>query len=286
MPPLFDRVFYPAVEPRDSERPPGDSWWFAFRGGEILLRLSGTFETPIPRLGDLAELSLIPNRTNFLGELDGSHVYAVELHESTQPPEGLIFQGLRQLFGQVDDRIFDLAGRASQILEWDRTHQFCGCCGSPTEFSGTERAKRCPNCGLMSFPGLSPAVITLVERGDEVLLARHTRTTDGTYALLAGFVEPGESMEEAVQREIREEVGIKVDRITYVASQPWPFPHSLMIGFTAQYAGGNVLADGLELADARWFSAHALPKVPMKMSIARGLIDAYAAKHGVTIGQP
>jgi NAD+ diphosphatase len=125
-----------------------------------------------------------------------------------------------------------------------------------------------------------------VEDGDRVLLARHTRTTDGTYALLAGFVEPGESMEEAVRREIEEEVGVAVDRIKYFGSQPWPFPHSLMIGFTAQYAGGEIAVDGIELADARWFSPHALPKVPMRLSIARKLIDAYAAKHGVTIDQP
>jgi NAD+ diphosphatase len=129
-------------------------------------------------------------------------------------------------------------------------------------------------------------VIVLVERGDEVLLARHTRTTDGMYALLAGFVEPGETLEEAIQREIREETGVTVDRMAYFGSQPWPFPHQLMIGFTAQYAGGEIQTDGEEIADARWFTAPAMPKVPHRLSIARKLIDAYAAKHGVTIDQP
>jgi NAD+ diphosphatase len=282
--PLFD--FYPAIEPRDPEARSDASWWFVFRGGELLLHTTNIAETAIPRLADLTELSLISNRTNFLGELDGSHVYAVELPDSAEAPEGLAFRGLRQLYGLVDEQLFELAGRAAQILEWDRTHRFCGRCGTSTDYVPNERAKRCPACGLLSFPRLSPAVITLVERGDEVLLARHTRTTDGTYALLAGFVEPGESMEAAVRREIREEVGISVDRIAYFGSQPWPFPHQLMIGFTAQYAGGDIIVDGVELADARCFSAHALPRVPMRLSIARKLVDAYAAKHGVTIDQP
>jgi NAD+ diphosphatase len=175
---------------------------------------------------------------------------------------------LRALYGLVDDQLFALAGRASQILEWDRTHQFCGRCGTPTEYAPRERAKRCPVCGLMSFPRLSPAVIVLVERGDEVLLARHTRSTDGMYALLAGFVEPGETIEEAIQREIREESGIEVDRMAYFGSQPWPFPHQLMIGFTAQYADGEIQIDGVEIADARWFTAQAMPKAVSQLLTA------------------
>jgi NAD+ diphosphatase len=279
------RVFYPRVEP-SSAQGASLAWWFVFRDGELLIHTAETIESAIPRVDDLSRLDLSPHRTNFLGELDGAHVFAAEIASDAEIPDGLAFRALRQLYGVVDDQIFDLAGRAAQILEWDRSHQFCGRCGGPTEFAPGERAKRCTLCGSLSFPRLSPAVITLVEDGDQVLLARHTRTTDGTYALLAGFVEPGESMEEAVRREIEEEVGVAVDRIKYFGSQPWPFPHSLMIGFTAQYAGGEIAVDGIELADARWFSPHALPKVPMRLSIARKLIDAYAAKHGVTIDQP
>jgi NAD+ diphosphatase len=240
----------------------------------------------ILRSNNLAEFALEPTRTSFLGYLAGEHVYAAELPADAPLPSSLAPQGLRALYGQVDDQLFALAGRASQILEWDRTHQFCGRCGSSTVNATGERAKRCPSCGLLSFPRLSPAVIVLVERGDDVLLARHTRTTDGMYALLAGFVEPGESIEEAVHREIWEETGIEVDRLAYFGSQPWPFPHQLMIGFTVQYAGGDVQIDGVEIADAQWFSAQAMPKVPPRLSIARRLIDAYAAKHGVTIDQP
>lgn len=278
------RLFIPSVAP-ESSHPSETAWWFVFRRGEVLL-YRHHLESVIPRLNHISELNLTPRRTNYLGQLDQAHVYAAELDDDSEPPEGLGFHTLRSLYGQVDEQLFDLAGRASQILEWDRTHQFCGRCGAETGYTPSERAKKCPACGLLSFPRLSPAVIVLVERGDEVLLARHTRTTDGMYALLAGFVEPGESLEEAVRREIREESGIEVDRITYFGSQPWPFPHSLMIGFMAQYAGGEMIVDGIEIADARWFSSTAMPKVPPKLSIARKLIDAYATRHGVVIDQP
>jgi NAD+ diphosphatase len=282
---LIERIFYPAVAPEENVEPAGEAWWFLFRGGEVLVA-SGSGDRVIPRVTDLAHASFKPTRTNYLGHLAGAHVYAAELADDVLPPDGFGFQALRGLYGLVDDQFFALAGRAAQILEWDRSHQFCGRCGMPTEPMPTERAKRCTSCGFMSFPRLSPAVIVLVERGDEVLLARHTRTTDGMYALLAGFVEPGETLEEAIQREIREETGVAVDRMAYFGSQPWPFPHQLMIGFTAQYAGGEIQTDGEEIADARWFTARAMPKVPHRLSIARKLIDAYAAKHGVTIDQP
>ena len=142
---------------------------------------------------------------------------------------------------------------------------------------------RCPACGLLSFPRLSPAVITLVERGDEVLLARGVNFPAAFYSTLAGFVEPGESLEEAVEREIFEEVGVRVKDVTYFGSQPWPFPHSLMIGFLAQYESGEIHIDKREIAAAAWFTAGNMPKMPGKISIARRLIDSYLAKHGVEL---
>lgn len=281
---LFDRVFYPAVDPPETK--PASGWWFVFQAGEVVIRQNHPDGEVIPRSSAGAELPFEVGRVNFLGSLGEDAVYAGDLSAEQVLPEGFGRTPLRALHGLVDEHAFTLAGRAIQIVEWDRTHQFCGRCGNATEAVGGERAKRCPVCGLMAFPRLSPAVIVLVERGDEVLLARHTRSTDGMYALLAGFVEPGESMEEAVQREIREETGIEVAEIQYFGSQPWPFPNSLMIGFTAQYAGGEVVVDGVEIADAQWFRAGAMPKVPPKLSIARKLIDAYATKHGTTIDQP
>ena len=284
--PQPDHTFVAGVAPNDQLDAGRTAWWFVFRGGEIMIHAERAGGSVIPRLGDLADLALEPVRSSFLGHLGGAQVYAAELRDEAAVPDSLSFRGLRALYGLVDDQIFALAGRASQILEWERNHQYCGRCGTPTEQAPGERAKRCPACELLSFPRLSPAVIVLVERGDDVLLARHTRTTDGMYALLAGFVEPGESIEEAIHREIREEAGIEVDRLTYFGSQPWPFPHQLMIGFTVQYARGDVRVDGEEIADARWFTARSMPKVPPRLSIARRLIDAYAAKHGVTIDQP
>lgn len=278
---LTQRLFIAGVVP-PADVSEDDAWWFALRGSEVVLLAGASGEVAVPRS---ARPGMPESRPHFLGLLDGAPVYAIDLGE-TDIPAGMTGAGLRALHGLLGEELFTLAGRAAQIVEWDRTHRFCGRCGAATEYAPAERAKRCPACGLMSFPRLSPAAITLVERGDEALLARHARTTDGTYALLAGFVEPGESLEEAVAREIREEVGIAVDRITYFGSQPWPFPHSLMLGCFAQYAGGEVRVDGEEIADARWFRADALPKVPMRLSIARRLVDAWAAKHGVTIEQP
>ncbi|GIW04292.1 MAG: hypothetical protein KatS3mg059_0912 [Thermomicrobiales bacterium] len=194
--------------------------------------------------------------------------------------------GLRALYGRVSDDLFAVAGRAAQIIEWDRTHQYCGRCGTPTETAPAERAKRCPRCGLLSFPRLSPAIIVLVERGDEVLLARSPHFAEGMYSTLAGFVEPGESLEEAVYREVLEETGIAVTGLQYFGSQPWPFPHSLMIGFTARYAGGEITIDRNEIEDARWFTAFTLPRVPQKLSIARRLIDAFVARYREPLDQP
>ena len=284
--PQPDRTFVAGVAPDDQHDLSGTAWWFVFRGGEVLVSTALETGSVIPRMNSLADLALESIRTNFLGHLAGERVFAAELPGDARVPEAHALRGLRALYGLVDDQIFALAGRASQILEWERNHQFCGRCGTSTEPAPGERAKRCPGCGLLSFPRLSPAVIVLVEHGDDVLLARHTRSTDGMYALLAGFVEPGESIEEAVCREIQEECGIDVNQLAYFGSQPWPFPHQLMIGFTAQYAGGDIEIDGVEIADARWFTAHAMPKVPPRLSIARRLIDAYAAKHGVVIDQP
>lgn len=281
----MDRLFTPAMT-RPAALSDDPAWWFVFRGTDILLFASNAASSVIPQFVSIEELGLAPLRSHFMGVRAGRGSYAIELEANAPAPAGLAFQNLRMLHGQVEDDLFALAGRAAQIVEWDRTHQFCGRCGTPTVQAETEHAKRCPACGYTAFPRLSPAVIVLVERGDEVLLACGPQFVAGRYALLAGFVEPGESLEGAVQREIGEEVGVRVDRIQYFGSQPWPFPHQLMIGFTAQYAGGEIQTDGAEIIDAKWFRAGNLPGVPQKLSIARKLIDAYAAKHGIVIDQP
>ena len=173
---------------------------------------------------DFAELGLPVLRQHYLGRLDSWDCYTVELAEGIIPPEGMTFEGLRQVYGRMDEDLFWVAGRAVQIIDWDRTHQFCGRCGIRTKLHPTERAKECPQCGLLYFPRLAPAIIVLVERGHEMLLARARRFPTAMYSTIAGFVEPGESLEEAVVREVKEESGITVRDIRYFGSQPWPFP--------------------------------------------------------------
>jgi NAD+ diphosphatase len=166
-----------------------------------------------------------------------------------------------------------------QLVEWARTNRFCGRCGASTEDVTGLMAKRCPRCGLEAFPRLSPAVICLVERDDgRALLARGPQFAAGVYSCLAGFVEPGETLEEAVAREVREEVAVEVGEIRYFGSQPWPFPHSLMVGFTARWVSGEIAVDGTEITEARWFAASDLPEVPSSISIARRLIDDWAGR--------
>jgi NAD+ diphosphatase len=218
-----------------------------------------------------------PAHGHFLGSLDGLPCVAVEEEAEAEGNDADdAFVGLRLLWGKVDEQVWAIAGRAVQIVAWDRAHMFCGRCAHPTEPLANERARRCPQCCLIVHPRLAPAVIVLVERTDgRVLLARNARFPDGMYSCVAGFVEPGETLEEAVHREVREEVGIEVRDLIYFGSQPWPFPHSLMIGFFAQFASGELVPDGTEIADAGWFSSSNLPALPGEVSIARALIEAW-----------
>ncbi len=255
------------------------AWWFIFQESKLLIYQSPESVT-LPFLIDLNKLGLIMIRQNYLGQLDHRLCYAAEVAEGTIPPAGMAFEGLRQVYGRLDEDLFWVAARAVQIIDWDRTHQFCGRCGIPLRTKTGERAKECPQCGLLHFPRLAPAIIVLVERGSQLLLARSRHFMPGMYSVLAGFVEPGESLEEAVVREVKEEVGIAIKNIKYFGSQPWPFPHSLMIGFTATYASGEISLDDKEIEDAGWFTSDNLPRIPGKISIARKLIDGFLAKRG------
>jgi NAD+ diphosphatase len=169
--------------------------------------------------------------------------------------------------------------RAYHIMQWRRESVYCGSCGSPNGDAPSGFARLCPVCGRQEFPRISPAVIVLVTNDrDDALLAHNANFADGIYSLLAGFVEAGENLESTIIREIREEVGIEVDRIQYAASQPWPFPNSLMLGFTARYVRGELKPDGKEILDARWFPRDALPNLPGNGSVARFIIDRWYNK--------
>lgn len=259
------------------ERLAGRAWWFAIQEDKVLIQQESA-ATTIPQLNDVAELGLPILRQHYLGRLGGRHCFTVEVPKGVSPPTGMRFEGLRQIYGQMNETLFSVAGRALQIVDWDRTHQFCGRCGSKTRTHVTERAKECPQCGLLHFPRLAPAIIVLIQRGREVLLARARRFETPMYSTLAGFVEPGETLEEAVIREVKEESGITVKEIRYFGSQPWPFPHSLMVGFTANYASGVINVSDGENVDVRWFTADSLPELPGKLSIARKLIDWFIEK--------
>lgn len=235
--------------------------------------------SPRARLATEAELAAAGARLDerhVLGSEDGGAVFAVEVpDEERLAAAGLRVLGIRNLVEAFDEATFALAGRASHVLDWATTHRFCGRCGSTAERSRTERCMQCPKCGLHMYPRISPAVIVLVRRGEEALLARNARFPLPFYSTLAGFSDIGESLEATLAREIREEVGVEITNARYFGSQPWPFPNSLMIAFTAEWASGEIAVDHDEIADAQWFTREALPLVPPPLSIARRMIDAW-----------
>jgi NAD+ diphosphatase len=253
---------------------PDRAYWFLLSGRTMLVTCEDG-KAPIPSMGHPYEVGLEPLSEHYLGTFRGLPCYAAEIEEAQPVPQGMVRQGLWGLFDYLDIDLFRVALRAVHILHWDRSDRFCGRCGQATAMKERERAKFCPSCGQLSFPRISPAVIVLVSRGREILLARSPRFKEETFSILAGFVEPGETLEETVKREIREEVGIEVDNIRYVGSQHWPFPDSLMIGFTAEYSSGELTIDKDEIVAAGWFDVDNLPMIPGKISIARQMIDGF-----------
>jgi NAD+ diphosphatase len=273
MPFQWPAGYAPAVQPPAA--PPERALWFVFRGVELLVTAPPS--VALPHCAHPNSLGMMPRRTQYIGVLNEIHCYTAELAAGADAPQGWLWQGLRGLFGALDDAQFALAGRALQLIDWDRTHQYCGACGTATTTRTSEHGRECPACGLVAYPRLAPAVMALVRRDRELLLARSPRFAKGVYSALAGFVEPGETLEQCLEREVHEEVGIRVRDVRYFASQPWPFPHSLMIAFFADHASGEIRIDGNEIEDARWFDLEKIenfPRLPARISIARSLIDA------------
>jgi NAD+ diphosphatase len=247
--------------------------WFVVHPQGLVVRREGD-RVELLTDADAETLGVAEADAHELAPLDGARAVAVAIGDGAL---GAPFEvgTLRELYPLLGDARFLRAGCATQVVEWASTNRFCGRCASPTERVATERCMRCPACGLQAYPRIAPAVIVLVRRGSEALLARGARFPGAFYSTLAGFVEIGESLEETIAREVREEVGIEVRAPRYFGSQPWPFPHSLMVGFFADWAGGEIRADGTEILDARWFRPDALPMIPPRLSIARRLIDVW-----------
>jgi len=287
-------MLLPFSAPQDYEHlvscdAPGEAHWFVFRGDELLVEM-GPMERPSDDLRVKARpawaklplqknhnwLGSEPLRTLYLGRLRGQDCYAAEV--AGEAPAGFSWQGLRTLFSVLEDSQFALAGRALQLVDWDRSHQFCGRCGARTEAKRDERVRVCPACKLSAYPRVAPAVMALVRRGRELLLARGPHFPPGMYSALAGFVEPGESLEQCLAREVAEEVGVQISNTRYFASQSWPFPHSMMIAFVCEWSSGEIRPQAGEIEEANWFDVLQLPKLPSKISIARRLIDAISAE--------
>jgi NAD+ diphosphatase len=274
MPFQWPAAYTPAIQPPPAL--PERSLWFIFRDAELLVAAAPA-AAALPHCNHPKILGMMPARTQYLGVLGGKHCFCAEAEAQAAAPQGWAWQGLRVLFGALGDAQFALAGRALQIVDWDRTHQYCGACGKATAARTSERARECAGCGLVAYPRLAPAVMGLVRRERELLLARSPRFPQGMYSALAGFVEPGETLEQCLEREVYEEVGVRVRKARYFASQSWPFPHSLMIAFFADYDSGEIRVDGTEIEDAQWFDVENfenLPRLPARISVARRLIDA------------
>ncbi len=216
----------------------------------------------------------------FFGTYNGEACWAASLRPGAPLPTGFRKETLTPRTTRLRDDILSLGGLALQALHWERMSRHCPCCGQPSQAIEGESGRRCPTCKAEHYPSLHPAVIVLVRDGERVLLTRKSFWPPRRYGLVAGFVDRGESLEEAVRREVREETGVEITDIRYIASQYWPFPSQLMIGFTARYAGGELAVDHDELDDARWFSVHELPDLPPPMSIARYIVDHYAVPGG------
>jgi NAD+ diphosphatase len=267
----FQRL-YPPVVPED-----GPAHWLLFYGDELLFAEGGPLTlldgtTSRPALLEIGEPLL-------LGTLDGRPVMFGTL-AADAPTPGLQRYGLRALLAQADAELCMLAGYAAQLLRWARTSRFCPSCAQPLNpLDGW--GKKCASCGHTLYPPVSPATIVLIHDDADNVLLTSKPGWGQRYSLVAGFVEPGETLEQCVAREVLEEVGVDVDDIRYVGSQPWPFPHQLMVGFMARYRGGEIAIDTTELADARWFARDALPELPPPFSIARQIIEQWRAQSAV-----
>ena len=266
---MWPADFTPAL----TAAPAGATPEIALVGEDLILTAENRF-APASRLAPLGE----PHAAFVCGQRAGKPLTVAVWQAGTALPDGLQAVGLRAAFGLIDDTEWFLAARAKQLASWDRATRFCGACGQPITIATHEPAKLCTACGQHYYPQIAPAVMCLVRRGDALLLGRSPHFRAGMYSALAGFVEAGETVEACVAREVFEETGIRVTNLRWFASQPWPFPQSLMLAFHADYAGGEIRPQPGELEDAQWFTLDRLPDLPAPVSIASRLIAAGLAE--------
>ena len=261
------------VYPKPEDRSPERRRLILVQGNSVLFRNYPEHGTVLAQ--DPLPAGLACGAPVYLGTCDDLVFYVAEVPAGAAPPAGWQPSPVRELSGKVPDRDIAMASYAVRILDFDRSTAFCGRCGAKTRPLTTERASVCTACGRITYPRISPAIIVLVKKDEEILLARSPRSPPGLFSVIAGFNEPGENLEQTVHREVGEEVGISVRNLRYFGSEPWPFPDSLMIGFVADHAGGDIRIDNHEIEAAGWYTRDNLPLIPSKASISRMLIEAW-----------
>lgn len=253
-----------------------EDFYFLFCKDELLVK-SVDNNAIIPSIKDLKNLKF--KNIQYLGSMNGQNCFCGEISNDDIIPKDMYFNNLRALSHQLPQDMFWISGRAIQMVNFNNDHKFCGRCGTLTQSLEGERAKKCFKCGLVNYPRISPAIIVAVVGNGKLLLAHNTNSPKDIYSVVAGFVEAGETFEECVSREVLEETGIVVKNIKYFGNQPWPFPNSLMIGFTCEYASGEIQVDGKEIGHAEWYSSTELPVTPKGISIATELIDWFTKNY-------
>ncbi len=271
-------VFEPAVKLLYREK--HDDFWFLFRNNKLMVKKEGK-EISIPREKDIKILNISIHNIQYMGAYYDYNCHCGEIADNIDRGN-IDFIDLRSLSTLVNEDMYSLASKANLLLNWIKLNQHCGICGSKMhqKDSQFERAMVCSNCGNTTWPRTSPAIIVAVTKEDKLLLAHNRNFPEGIYSVIAGFVEYAETFEECVKREVYEEVGIKIKNIKYFGSQPWPYPNSMMVAFTAEYLEGDIREDGDEIIHADWFSKEEVKGMYNKsISISSELIEWFLNNH-------
>ena len=246
--------------------------YYVFCNGKILLKNGGR---ELPDIISDSELESFFKASGNVDKDDPQGDRWAEADPVPELPDKYVVMERRAIWPTFEEREFFRAGKAFHLMDWQRTNRYCGVCGTGTEYDPGEGAMKCPDCGELYYPVISPAIIVAVKREGKLLMGHGVNFPPGRFSVMAGFVEPGESLEECVKREVYEETRIKVKNIRYFGSQPWPFPRSLMLGFTAEWESGEIEVDGKEVTEAGWFAPDEIPDVFRGLSISWKLIEDF-----------